>query len=203
MGMLKALHYPTGDIQISFMNKIQHFIKEKHECWGLRIKQIDTYSKEGKQTQNRKFSYCQKDDSNKSSGKILQYPGYYFKYTAASQGVYLVDKEGKQYSSGVIIDREIVSSLNNIGFSQNSYIEYLRVVEEIRKLTNDIKPISITEYNFHSADGVLSDGGLPTEAYEAISNNRLYSFDNWRLEMELAPSSEINEYMRVTDIYRW
>ena len=131
----------------------------------------------------------------------MQYPGYYFKYTAASQGVYLVDKEGKQYSSGVIIDREIVSSLNNIGFSQNSYIEYLRVVEEIRKLTNDIKPISITEYNFHSADGVLSDGGLPTEAYEAISNNRLYSFDNWRLEMELAPSSEINEYMRVTSTF--
>ena len=64
-----------------------------------------------------------------------------------------------------------------------------------------IKPISITEYNFHSADGVLSDGGLPTEAYEAISNNRLYSFDNWRLEMELAPSSEINEYMRVTSTF--
>lgn len=48
---------------------------------------------------------------------------------------------------------------------------------------------------------MLSDGGLPTEAYEAISNNRLYSFDNWRLEMELAPSSEINEYMRVTSTF--
>ena len=202
MGMLKALHYPTGGYSNFIYEQNTAFHQGKNtNVGGLRIKQIDTYSKEGKQTQNRKFSYCQKDDSNKSSGKILQYPGYYFKYTAASQGVYLVDKEGKQYSSGVIIDREIVSSLNNIGFSQNSYIEYLRVVEEIRKLTNDIKPISITEYNFHSADGVLSDGGLPTEAYEAISNNRLYSFDNWRLEMELAPSSEINEYMRVTSTF--
>lgn len=202
MGMLKTVHYPTGGYSNFIYEQNTAFHQAKNmNVGGLRIKQIDTYSKDGAQTQNRKFSYCQKNDSNKSSGRILQHPGYYFKYQASSQGVFLIDKDGKQYSSGVIIDRENVSSLNNIGFSQNSFIEYLRVVEEIRKFADDIKPISITEYNFYSADGVFSDGGLPTEAYEAISDNQLYAFDNWSLKMDLNSASEINEYMRVTSTF--
>ena len=111
MGMLRTLHYPAGGYAV-FTYEQNDYSRELNESGdlgknikigGLRIRQIDTFAKDGVQTQSRSFKYQRADDGNLSSGILLRLPAYYFKYTALA--------------SGVKIDRELVSSLSNIGFS--------------------------------------------------------------------------------------
>lgn len=195
MGMLQTLHYPAGGYSV--------FTYEQNDCsrelndlgdlgknikiGGLRIRQIDTFAKDGVQTQSRSFKYQRADNGNLSSGILLRLPAYYFKYTASA--------------SSVKIDRELVSSLGNIGFSKENYFEYTRVIEEVRKHPTDSTPLAITEYNFFSANG-NDNNDKPKEKYDVTENNSLIASDGWEIVMTKDSSSEINDSMLSTSTFR-
>lgn len=185
MGMLKTVHYPAGghsDFQYE-QNEVFRFA-ENVKVGGLRVKQIDTFSKDGVPTQSRTFRYNRKENPTQSSGALSFEPCYYFRYSI------IVPRAS--------FDREIVSSLVNVGFSRNSFYEYLRVVEEVRKNPTDSAPLSITEYNFYS-DNADNDGGTPQELYVLHGKETpLRASDGWEVDLSVHPDSEFHSSMLHT-----
>ena len=186
MGMLKTIHYPTGGYSnFSYEQNEAFYLGQNIKVGGLRVKQIDVFSQDGNQTQNRIFKYTQKENANRSSGAMIHIPCYYWQYSIIA--------------AGASFNREIVSSLNNVGFAKDSYFEYLRVIEEVRKKSTDSSPLSITEYEFYSANAD-NNGGTPKEIYEQTENLR--ASDGWTVEVTLYPSAEFNTSMLHTSTLR-
>ena len=186
MGMLKTIHYPTGGYSnFSYEQNEAFYLGQNIKVGGLRVKQIDVFSQDGNQTQNRIFKYTQKENANRSSGAMIHIPCYYWQYSIIA--------------AGASFNREIVSSLNNVGFAKDSYFEYLRVIEEVRKKSTDSSPLSITEYEFYSANAD-NNGGTPKEIYEQTENLR--ASDGWTVEVTLHSSAEFNTSMLHTSTLR-
>lgn len=186
MGMLKTIHYPTGGYSnFGYEQNEAFYLGQNIKVGGLRVKQIDVFSQDGNQTQNRIFKYTQKENANRSSGAMIHIPCYYWQYSIIA--------------AGASFNREIVSSLNNVGFAKDSYFEYLRVIEEVRKKSTDSSPLSITEYEFYSANAD-NNGGTPKEIYEQAENLR--ASDGWTVEVTLYPSAEFNTSMLHTSTLR-
>ena len=186
MGMLKTIHYPTGGYSnFGYEQNEAFYLGQNIKVGGLRVKQIDVFSQDGNQTQNRIFKYTQKENANRSSGAMIHIPCYYWEYSIIA--------------AGASFEREIVSSLNNVGFAKDSYFEYLRVIEEVRKKSTDSSPLSITEYEFYSANAD-NNGGTPKEIYEQTENLR--ASDGWTVEVTLHSSAEFNTSMLHTSTLR-
>ena len=186
MGMLKTIYYPTGGYSNFQYEQNDAFrLGENIKVGGLRVKQIDVFSKDGVQTQNRVFRYNRKENPTQSSGALLYEPCYYFHY-----GINVVRAS---------FVREIVSSLTNVGFSKDSFFEYLRVVEEVRKSPSDSAPLAITEYNFYSANAD-NGGGTSQELYE--QTEKLRASDGWEVEYKKHPDSEFHTSMLHTATLR-
>ena len=150
MGTLTSVTYPAGGRSVytyeqnrwSRKNDSNQTVDTTNpETGGIRVCRIDTYDENYVQTQCRRFSYIGTDGY--SSGVLLQYPNIYFKYyfTSNSPGVSLK------------IDREAVSTTSTIGFSKDSHIEYLRVVEEVSRTQNS-PVVSRTIHTFNSASAI-------------------------------------------------
>lgn len=182
---LKQISYPTGGYS-TFTYELNTYNAYGIDqlVGGLRIKRIDTFAKSGKQTQYRNFIY-EKTDSL-SSGVLLQEPGSYFSYS--------VD------IPSVSINRITISTLNNIGFSKDSYIEYLRVLEE-KYETPDSPLLSKTEYNYYSASN-FHGGNKPTESYSVDFGPIWVQGDDSMWEAEYSNTgSDINDAMFSTNTH--
>lgn len=175
-GLLKTIHYPAGGRSTftyeantySLLMGSKHQLTENRTTGGVRIKQIDTFAENNIPTQNRVFIYEMPDGL--SSGVLLQKPDMYMKYSISA--------------SGANIGREILSTLNNIGFSKDSHIEYLKVIEERRKSVHT-PLLSKTEYKFNSSS-VKSEGLQAVNNY-SLSNEGING-NNWTAKFTITDS---------------
>lgn len=182
-GLLATIHYPTGGRS--------EFTYEPHTysmLWGsnfkqntdqltggLRIKQIDTFLASNEQTQCRRYIYNL--ENGMSSGVLLQKPGIYLSYNISIPHVK--------------INREIISTLNNVGFSKNSHIEYLRIIEEKRK--TPVTPLlSKTAYDYYSSS-IMSDGNDVIDNY-SLDGYEIHDAGTWSAEFETT-HSDLSKWM--------
>lgn len=184
MGMLKKINYPTGGYSLftyepnSYSRQWSSIYNsgENYTTSGLRIKQIDTFSDDSIQTQNRRFIY--ETEEGLSSGVLLQHPDTYLEYHVEVVGVG--------------ISRKVFSTLNNIGFSKSSHIEYLRVIEERRKNSN-MPLLSKTEYNFYSASLKGGDSEA-ADNYSLFHDDEISDSKRWSAKITNT-GSEISDWM--------
>lgn len=142
-GILTDIEFPTGGSshfeyeQNTYSTDITGFYTNKinRPAAGLRIAQIKNFDVNGEEILRRSFSYI--DINNESSGQLLWRPVVYSRYISSSSG-YLQ------------IDRETISSSSDFPYSQGSHIEYLRIIEERIKPSEESNK-TLTEYKYNSA----------------------------------------------------
>lgn len=183
MGLLQKLQYPTGGYstftyeQNNYNMALDSSIPTPNQpTGGVRIAQVNNYTKDGTQTQCRKFIYQMED--GQSSGHLMQEPAIYFSYIINF--------------SNVNMDRNIVTTANSIGYTKDSHIEYLRVLEETRKTPTD-PLLSKIEYNFYSSysNSPLAESEA-TEIYSLTSE--VPSSKEWTLNFS-SRNNGLNEGM--------
>lgn len=158
MGMLSSVTYPAGGRSM-FTYELNDWsrkndgnqvpVQASTVTGGLRVCRIDTYDENGTLLNCRRYQYTGTDGL--SSGVLLQYPQLYFKYhfTSNTPGVDLK------------IEREAVSTTSSIGFTKDSHIEYLRVVETVSKTVSG-PALATTVHTFGSAANII-DSSTETE----------------------------------------
>ncbi len=174
MGMLTAVTYPAGG-RSTFTYELNTWSRKNDgtqalnpnnpATGGVRVSRIDTFDESNSQTRCRRYYYT--DPNGYSSGVLLQYPQIYFKYHFTSN------------TSGVVlkVEREAVSTTSCLGFSKDSHIEYLRVVETVSR-TASSPVVSRTIHTFNSASSV-NDNSCETEyLHDCAVNQTEFTFTN-------------------------
>ncbi|MBQ2543511.1 MAG: hypothetical protein II556_01005 [Bacteroidales bacterium] len=167
MGVLSSITYPAGG-RSEFSYELNRWSHKNDSLQtrdltdpvtaGLRVTRIDTFDEQGAQVQCKRYSYLESDGH--SSGVLLQFPTIYYNYHFISN------------TSGVKlrVDREAVSTTSTIGFTKESHIEYLRVIEEVSKTLNS--PVNgRTVHTFNSASSI-NDSAMETEYIQEFSDDQ-------------------------------
>ena len=188
MALLKTITYPTGggseytyeqnDYSYDGNASSSYKLRSNHITSGLRVKRIDNFDQSGTSVQSRHFVY--EDTDGLSSGVLLRKPHVYMHYSLASP--YLE------------IDREVVSSVSDMGFSTDGHIEYLRVLEETGP-TTDSNPSCVTEYSF------LSASDFPFSEYYNSSTIGIITADGWNFTSQDLGSDYVDSQMHKGSIY--
>ena len=125
--------------------------------YGIRLRSIDNYDKDGSQMQRIEYSYCSSDGG--SSGVLLREPCIYYDYSI-----------GSEYLS---FDRKVINTMSTLGFGKESHIVYDTVRETVSRDGSPLAEKSVTVYSYFSAN----EG--PCNLLLANSRDNRWDYVNW------------------------
>lgn len=172
MGALTRIIYPTGgystfEYELNTYSRINGLSSledvQTHCTGGLRVKKVCAYDSDGTLLQRRRLSY--EAESGSSSGVLLQPVGMediYFNYTL----------DNRYGTFQMHLTREACCPLLDVGFTPDSNVEYLRVIEEV-DAGDASSECSLIEHIFHSCSPLVEASEGP--GLEQVSQSSRFS----------------------------